>query len=140
MKRVGITVAAMLLAPCVAFADGASRDISGVYVGQAGTVTIMKGNVRIVKLKPAYVNKYYQPAGTEYAVMADKAGKVKKELDDTGKELHNGYLVSFDMGKNKDCSLKWKNLAGEFDGDSLLYKDVDKGPFFRFHVDGDDGL
>lgn len=132
-----LTLAGLFMMTGAAYAE---RDISGVYTGQQGTVIIRKVDAKLVKVKPQYKTKYNQ-GFQEFGAMPDKLAKVKNQFTDTGGIMPDAYLVTFDMGKNTDCPLTWKNKVGQFDGAYLTHRDIDPvGPnyaYFSFEVDGD---
>lgn len=137
-KALLVALVALLILPCAVFGRDARRDISGVYVGEGGTITIKKTNdARLVKVKPAYEDKYNMGFGGEFGVLPEKLKKVKSRFLDTGETMPDAYLVSFAMGANPDCPLKWKNEVGQYDGSYLWHRDID-GNFFGFTVEGDE--
>lgn len=138
MKRFLIILALVFGLPAPAF----SQDISGVYKGVQGTVgaiTIKKAdNLHVYKVKPKYEDKYNMGFQGEFYSTPDRLGKAKDRFTDTGKVPNDAYLVSFDMGKNPDCRLTWKNEPGQLDRGTLYYRDIDNDKWFTLTINGND--
>lgn len=127
------TILFLLAFPCLAHAD-----ITGVYKGETGQITIRKAdNLRVIRVKPGFENEYNMGFQGEFYTAPENLPKLKKRFTDTGKTPGDAYLVSFDMGKNPDCRLTWKNEPAQFDGEDLRYRDTDGRKWFTLRVSGD---
>lgn len=134
MKKLLILTIAGLIA--IAGQAMAAPDISGVYEGESGTITIKKAQPKLVKVKPEFQGRYNMGFGGEFAAMPDKLSKAKSHFTDTGQIMPDAYLVTFNMAGEPECPLTWKNETAQYNQSYLEHRDIDD-KYFSFYVEGD---